>query len=56
MSLWQKDKAIYGSNAEAIKKVADFTVGHDREMDSLLAAYDVQGSLAHIEMLHCSGS
>ena len=37
-----------------MKKVADFTVGHDREMDHLLAAYDVQGSLAHIQMLNGS--
>jgi argininosuccinate lyase len=55
MSLWQKDNQVPGSHAEAIQKVAQFTVGHDREMDSLLAAYDVQGSLAHIEMLQSVG-
>jgi argininosuccinate lyase len=32
-----------------------FTVGKDREMDMYLAAFDVQGSLAHIEMLESVG-
>ena len=44
MKLWQKDKA-------SLKEVETFTVGKDREMDMYLAAFDVQGSLAHIEML-----
>jgi argininosuccinate lyase len=44
MKLWQKDKA-------SLKQVESFTVGNDREMDSYLAAFDVLGSLAHIEML-----
>ncbi len=44
MKLWQKDKA-------SLKQVEIFTVGKDREMDMYLAAFDVLGSLAHIEML-----
>lgn len=48
MKLWQKDKA-------SLKQVEDFTVGNDREMDMYLAAFDVQGSLAHIEMLAAVG-
>ncbi len=44
MKLWQKDKA-------SLKEVETFTVGRDREMDQYLAAFDVMGSLAHIEML-----
>lgn len=49
MKLWQKDGI---STNEA---VALFTVGRDKEFDLLLAAYDVQGSLAHTEMLASTG-
>lgn len=48
MKLWQKDKA-------SLKEVETFTVGKDREMDSYLAAFDVLGSLAHIQMLQSVG-
>ncbi|MBL0271798.1 MAG: argininosuccinate lyase [Chitinophagaceae bacterium] len=48
MKLWQKDKG-------SIKEVETFTVGNDREMDIHLAAFDVLGSLAHIEMLESVG-
>lgn len=48
MKLWQKDKA-------SLKEVETFTVGKDREMDLYLAAFDVLGSLAHIEMLESVG-
>jgi len=48
MKLWQKDKA-------SLKEVETFTVGNDREMDMYLAAFDVIGSLAHIEMLESVG-
>jgi argininosuccinate lyase len=44
MKLWQKDKA-------SLQEIETFTVGKDREMDIYLAAFDVLGSLAHIEML-----
>ena len=48
MKLWQKDKA-------SLKEVERFTVGNDREMDMYLAAFDVLGSLAHIQMLESVG-
>ncbi|MBL0337332.1 MAG: argininosuccinate lyase [Chitinophagaceae bacterium] len=48
MKLWQKDGA-------SLKEVEIFTVGKDREMDLYLAAFDVQGSLAHITMLESVG-
>ncbi len=48
MKLWQKDKA-------SLKEVENFTVGKDREMDMYLAAFDVMGSLAHIQMLESVG-
>lgn len=48
MKLWQKDKA-------SLQEVETFTVGKDREMDLYLAAFDVLGSLAHIEMLESVG-
>ncbi|MGZ8552998.1 MAG: lyase family protein, partial [Chitinophagaceae bacterium] len=48
MKLWQKDKA-------SLQEVETFTVGKDREMDIYLAAFDVQGSLAHIQMLESVG-
>ena len=48
MKLWQK-------NITSLKEVEEFTVGNDREMDMYLAAFDVLGSLAHIEMLESVG-
>ena len=45
MKLWNKD------NTDTSKLIEEFTVGRDKEFDLLLAAYDVQGSLAHAEML-----
>lgn len=48
MKLWQKDK-------DSLKEVEKFTVGQDREMDLLLARFDVLGSLAHIAMLESVG-
>lgn len=44
MKLWQKDK-------DSLDAVEKFTVGNDRELDILLAPFDVLGSLAHIKML-----
>src|SRR5689334_20319118 len=52
MKLWQKDTASSGT---AGKQVEQFTVGKDREMDLYLAAFDVLGSLAHIQMLESVG-
>jgi argininosuccinate lyase len=45
MKLWQK------TNSTLDARIEQFTVGQDRELDLLLAPYDVQGSLAHIQML-----
>ena len=44
MKLWDK-----GSVTD--KKIDLFTVGNDRELDLVLAKYDVQGSIAHAKML-----
>ncbi len=49
MKLWQKDNTAIDRAIEA------FTVGHDRELDLELAAYDVVGSLAHGQMLTSIG-
>ncbi|MGB1171254.1 MAG: argininosuccinate lyase [Flavobacteriaceae bacterium] len=44
MKLWQKKTSID-------QKIDAFTVGNDRQMDLILAAYDCQASIAHAEML-----
>lgn len=46
--IWQKDK-------ESDLNVDRFTVGKDRELDLKMAAFDVYGSLAHINMLEKVG-
>lgn len=48
MKLWDK-----GFSTD--KKIDLFTVGNDRELDLVLAKYDVEGSLAHAKMLHKIG-
>ena len=48
MKLWDK-----GFTTD--KKIDMFTVGNDRELDLLLAKYDVIGSIAHAKMLHKIG-
>lgn len=48
MQLWNK-------GYEPDKMIEEFTVGNDRELDMRLARYDVQGSMAHIRMLHKIG-
>ncbi len=42
--LWEK-------NTQVNKRIEEFTVGKDRELDLYLAKYDVLGSMAHITML-----
>ena len=42
--LWEKSYPLD-------QRIADFTVGRDRELDLELAPYDILGSLAHIRML-----
>jgi argininosuccinate lyase len=49
MKLWQKD------NTATTKLTEQFTVGNDRMFDTLLAAHDVRGSLAHTAMLAHTG-
>lgn len=46
-------KKIWEKTTQVDKRIEQFTVGLDREMDLYLAKFDVLGSLAHIEML-CS--
>ena len=46
--LWDKG---YGID----RLIEQFTVGNDRQLDLKLARYDVQGTLAHIEMLQTIG-
>ncbi len=48
MKLWDK-----GFSTD--KKIDIFTVGNDRELDLVLAKYDVTGSLAHAKMLQKIG-
>ena len=44
MKLWNKGFSID-------KKIEQFTIGNDREIDLHIAKYDVQASLAHAKML-----
>ena len=46
--LWEKDTTV---NPE----IERFTVGRDRELDLLLASYDILGSIAHSTMLNSIG-
>lgn len=48
MKLWEKGFTID-------KKIEQFTVGNDREIDLHIAKYDVQASLAHAMMLESIG-
>lgn len=48
MKLWDKGISID-------KKIEQFTVGNDREIDLHIAKYDVQASLAHAKMLQSIG-
>lgn len=48
MKLWQK-------TTDVNKKVEQFTIGNDQELDLVLAPFDILGSLAHIRMLESIG-
>lgn len=48
MKLWEKGHSID-------KKIEQFTIGNDRELDHYLAKYDLQASKAHAHMLQESG-
>ncbi len=45
------DKKLWQKSLQVNEKIEAFTVGKDRELDLLLAEFDVLGSLAHIRML-----
>lgn len=49
MKLWQKE------NTAVSDLIETFTVGRDKEFDTMLAAYDVTGSIAHVKMLAAVG-
>lgn len=46
---------LWSKGFEPEEAIEIFTVGNDRELDLMLAPYDVQGSLAHIKMLDSIG-
>ncbi|MGN0219162.1 MAG: argininosuccinate lyase [Muribaculaceae bacterium] len=48
-------KQLWNKGFEPDGSIEEFTVGRDRELDLRLAAYDVQGSMAHIRMLQKIG-
>lgn len=48
MKLWQK-------KGDSANEVTEFTAGQDRQLDLLLAPYDVLGSIAHATMLEAIG-
>lgn len=48
MKIWDKGFSID-------KRIESFTIGRDRELDLLLAPFDVQGSIAHCRMLEQVG-
>lgn len=47
--LWEKEKIVIP------KLIEEFTIGKDKELDLLLAEYDVIGSVAHAKMLENGG-
>ncbi|MCG8579245.1 MAG: argininosuccinate lyase [Bacteroidales bacterium] len=48
MKLWDKGTSVD-------KRIEDFTVGRDRELDVFLAPFDILGTMAHITMLESVG-
>ena len=50
-----KPTKLWSKGFEPDKMIERFTVGNDRDLDLLLARYDVQGSMAHIRMLETIG-
>ncbi|MBR8536579.1 argininosuccinate lyase [Carboxylicivirga sediminis] len=48
MKLWDKGTSVN-------KRIEEFTVGRDRELDVLLAPFDILGTMAHITMLEGVG-
>lgn len=48
-------KKLWEKNSSVNPEIERFTVGKDRELDLLLARYDILGSIAHSTMLHSIG-
>jgi len=48
-------KKLWDKGYEENSRIDHFTVGNDRELDLRLAKYDIQGSMAHIQMLESIG-
>ena len=48
-------KKLWEKNIDVNPEIERFTVGRDRELDQMLARYDVLGSLAHCRMLESIG-
>ena len=48
MKLWDKGYSIDAS-------IERFTIGKDKELDLLLAPYDILGTIAHVTMLEHVG-
>ncbi len=46
---------LWDKGFDASEKILEFTVGRDRELDLLLAPYDIMGTMAHITMLQSVG-
>ncbi len=52
MKIWQKGTI---TKTDVVSKVTEFTVGEDKDLDVLLAPYDIRGSIAHVKMLASVG-
>lgn len=48
-------KKLWEKSTQINKKIEHFTIGRDKELDLLLAAYDILGSIAHANMLTTVG-
>ena len=48
MKLWDKGISVD-------KAIEQFTIGKDRDLDVLLAPYDILGSMAHVTMIESIG-
>ena len=53
MKLWQKENNTQASDWS--KQVEKFTIGNDRNIDVLMAGFDVLGNMAHAKMLASVG-
>ena len=48
-------KKLWEKNIDVNPEIERFTVGRDRQLDLMLARYDVLGTLAHCKMLESIG-